>query len=171
MKKILCLAASCVILLSAASCGYHMGNTMHPQIKNIGIGKVTNDTAIYNAAVQLQQLLSEQFMLDGDLKVVNLGNAQSIIYSRIASVAYSEIAGRNAVDDGIYKPAEWEARVVVEFSVILPGEREPLIPKRVIIGTSYFRQQADLETERARAIKMALREAAKKIVQATVEEW
>ena len=110
-------------------------------------------------------------MLDGDLKVVNLGNAQTIIYSRIVNIGYTMIAGRNDIDDGIYKPADWEARVIVEYSVILPGEREPLIPKRVIIGTSYFRQQADLETERARAIKMALREAAKKIVQATVEEW
>lgn len=171
MKKYLTLLAASVLMILATSCGYHMGSTMHPQIKNIGIGKVINDTAVYNASVQLQQLLAEQFMLDGDLKVVNLGNAQSIIYSRIANIGYTMIAGRNTIDDGVYKPADWEARVVVEYSVILPGERDPLIPKRTVYGTAFFRNQADLETQRARAVKMALRDAAKKIVQGTTEEW
>lgn len=171
MKKFLLLISFAAFMLLGSSCGYHMGSTMHPQIKNIGIGKVTNDTTVFNAAVQLQQHLAEQFMMDGGLKVVNLGNAQSIIYSRIISIGTVQISGRNTVDDGIYKPADWEARAIVEFSVILPGERDPLIPKRTVVGKSYFRQQADLETERSRAFKMALSDAAKKIVQATTEEW
>ena len=171
MKKYLIVVSALCLTLLCASCGYHMGGTMHPQIKNIGIGKVINDTAVYNASVQLQQLLAEQFMLDGDLKVVNLGRAQSIIYSRIVNVGYTMVSGRNSVDDGIYKPADWEARVCVEYSVILPGERDALIPKRIVYGTAFFRQQADLETERSRAIKMALRDAAKKIIQGTTEEW
>lgn len=171
MKKFCIVSIAALAMLLTASCGYHMGGTMHPQIKNIAIGKVINDTAVFNVAVQLQQLLAEQFMLDGDLKVVNLGNAQSIIYSRIVSVAYVQIAGRNTVDDGIYKPSDWETRVIVEYSVILPGEREPLIAKRNVSGHAFFRQQADLETERARAIRMALRDAAKKIVQGTTESW
>lgn len=159
------------IMLLGTSCGYHMGSTMHPQVHNIGIGKVVNDTAIYNASVQLQQQLAEQFMWDGDLKVVNLGNAQSIIYSRIVSIGYNQIAGRNTVDDGIYKPSDWRVRVIVEYSVILPGEREPLIPKRQVEGIAFFRSQFDLEVERSRAIKMALNDAAKKIVQGTTENW
>ena len=171
MKKYLLAVSALFLTVFCASCGYHMGSTMHPQIKNIGIGKVTNDTAVYNVAVQLQQLMAEQFMLDGDLKVVNLGNAQTIIYSRIVNIGYTMIAGRNDIDDGIYKPADWEARVIVEYSVILPGERDPLSPKRTVTGTAFFRNQADLETQRARAITMALRDAAKKIVQGTTEEW
>ncbi|MBR2509207.1 MAG: hypothetical protein IKB71_05620 [Lentisphaeria bacterium] len=171
MKKYLIFVFAVGLTLFCTSCGYHIGSTMHPQIKNIGIGKVINDTAIYNASVQLQQLLAEQFMLDGDLKVVNLGNAQTIIYSRIVNIGYTMISGRNNIDDGIYKPADWEVRAVVEYSVILPGERDPLISKRTVSGTAFFRQQADLETARARAIQMALRDAAKKIVQGTTEEW
>ena len=171
MKRFSVFAISSCFLFLLTSCGYHMGSTMHPQIKNIAIGKVINDTTIYNASVQLQQMLSEQFMYDGDLKVVNFSNAQSIIYARIMSVSYAMVSGRNATEDGIYKPADWDVRVMVEFSVILPGEKAPLIPRRVIRGTSTFRQQADLETERARAIKMALYDAAKKIVQETTEQW
>lgn len=171
MKKFsVCIIASLMLTL-LTSCGYHMGSTMHPQVKNIGIGKVINDTAVFNVSVQLQQLLAEQFMLDGSLKVVNLGNAQSIIYSRIASIAYVQVAGRNEVDDGIYKPSDWQVRVLVEYSVILPGERDPLIPKRMVEGHAMFRSQADMETARSYAIKMALREAARKMVQGTTEEW
>ena len=59
----------------------------------------------------------------------------------------------------------------MEFSVILPGEREPLIPRQVVYGEAYFRQQADLEVQRSRAVQMALRNAAKKIVQNTTELW
>lgn len=171
MRKISTFAIASVLLLLCASCGYHMGSTMHPQVHNIGIGKVINDTAIYNASVQLQQLLAERFMLDGDLKVVNLGNAQSIIYCRIVSIGYTQIAGRNTVDDGVFRPSDWRVRAVVEYSVILPGEREPLIAKRTVEGTSLFSSQFDIEVERSRAVKMALYDAAKKIVQGTTENW
>lgn len=171
MKKLFVSAVCAAMMMLCTSCGYHMGSTMHPQVTNIGIGKVTNDTAVYNASVQLQQSLAEQFMFDGSMKVVNLGNAQSIIYSRIINVGYSMSSGRAAAEDGVYRAAEWKARVAVEFSVILPGERDPLIPKQVIYGEAYFRQQADLEIQRARAVQMALRDAAKKIVQNTTELW
>ena len=171
MKKILTFAILCSMMILCTSCGYHMGNTMHPQVHNIAIGKVINDTAVYNASVQLQQALAEQFMFDGDLKVVNLSNAQSIIYCRIFNVGYSMHSGRAAAEDGVYRAAEWKTRVAVEFSVILPGEREPLIPRQVVYGEAYFRQQADLEIQRARAVQMALRAAAKKIVRNTTEMW
>lgn len=171
MKKISVFAVCFAVMLLCTSCGYHMGSTMHPQVHNIAIGKVINDTAVYNASVQLQQALAEQFMFDGDLKVVNLGNAQSIIYCRIVNIGYSMYTGRAAAEDGVYRAAEWKARVAVEFSVILPGERDPLIPAQVVYGEALFRQQADLETQRARAVQMALRDAAKRIVQNTTEMW
>ena len=48
---------------------------------------------------------------------------------------------------------------------------EPLIGRDTVTGKSYFSQKADLEVQRARAIQMALREAARAIVQKTTEEW
>ena len=171
MRKVSVFAVFCAVMLFCSSCGYHMGSTMHPQVSNIAIGKVINDTAVYNASVQLQQALAEQFMVDGSLKVVNLGNAQAIIYSRIVNIGYSMYSSRAAASGGVYRAAEWQARVAVEFSVILPGEREPLIPRQVVYGEAYFRQQADLEVQRSRAVQMALRNAAKKIVQNTTELW
>ena len=171
MRKFSIQAVFCAVIFLCSSCGYHMGSTMHPQISNIAIGKVINDTAVYNASVQLQQALAEQFMFDGSLKVVNLGHAQSIIYSRIVNIGYSMEAGRASAEDGAYRAAEWKVRAAVEFSVILPGEREPLIPRQVVYGEAYFRQQADLEIQRSRAVQMALRNAAEKIVQNTTELW
>ena len=170
MRKISVSAVFCAVMLLCSSCGYHIGSTMHPQVNNIAIGKVINDTTVYNVSVQLQQALAEQFMVDGCLKVVNLGEAQSIIYSRIVKIAYSSSSSRETAK-GIYRAAEWKAVVSVEYSIILPGERLPLISKKVVSGEAYFRQQADLDIQRRRAVQMALRNAAKKIVQNTTELW
>ena len=78
MKKFCIVSIAALAMLLTASCGYHMGSTMHPQIHNIGIGKVINDTAIYNASVQLQQQLAEQFGVSGIPTLVVMRNGEVV---------------------------------------------------------------------------------------------
>ena len=170
MKKLfrlIILGAAMSCLLTA--CNYRVGSLMHPQIQSIAIGDIINDTAEYNLSYQLKQLLAEEFMTDGSVELANRRVADAIVFARIISVGYSEEAGRDW-GDGVYHPMEWRARVVVEFSVIVPGEKNPLVSSQAI-GISYFQAKADTDVMRQRAAMMACRDAAAKIVQSTVEAW
>jgi hypothetical protein len=169
MKKFVYSIFACMILLATASCGYKFGSLMHPQIKSIAIGDITNDTAAYNVSYQLKQLLAEEFMTDGSVELANRRVADAIVFARIISVGFSEVTGRDW-GDGIYHPIEWKARVVIEFSAVVPGEKTPLASGQVE-GIAYFKAQADPDVMRQRATMMACRDAAQKIVQSIVEAW
>ncbi len=171
MRKTL-LLLSTALLFALAGCGYHLGSVMHPQIKTIGVPPVVNDTNVYNLSAEMRGLLAEQFMVDGSLKVVNVKSADCLIYVKIIEVAYSEITQRSYDSDNeIFVPNEWEARVTAEFSVVLPGRRDPLLPARVVTGRANFQAPSDLETTRQRGIRQALRDAAQLMVEYTTEGW
>lgn len=162
------LLSLAMLFLSACS-NYHIGSLMHPQVKSIAIGYIINDTAAYNVSYQLKQLLSEEFMTDGSVELANRRVADAIVFARIISVGFSEVAGRDW-GDGVYHPIEWKVRVVVEYSVIIPGEKNPLVSSQAI-GEAYFQAKADTDVMRQRATMMACRDAAQKIVQSVVEAW
>lgn len=170
LKKLIVVLLGVVVVLTMNSCGYQLGSIMHPQVKSIAIGDVKNDTTAFNVSVELQQLLSEQFMLDGSLKVLNRREADAIIFAKIISISFTELAGRTMFFDN-YSPMEWEVRVVIEFSVIIPGQKQPLIPRTSVIGRTAMQLQGDSEIGRQRAIYMACRDAAQLMVQKTTEAW
>ena len=171
MKNIFYSVLLSLTMLFLSACDYyHVGSLMHPQIKSIAIGDVINDTAAYNASYRLKQLLAEEFMTDGSLELANRRVADAIIFARIISVGFSSITNKEK-GDGIKHPIEWRVRVVVEYSAIVPGEKNPLVKSRVN-GEAYCQATANTADEmRQRAIMMACRNAAQKIVQSTVEAW
>ena len=99
IHKFVCFAIGLSLLLFASGCGYQIGSLMHPQIKTIAIAPVVNDTLAYNASAEMRNLLSEQFMRDGSLKVVSLSKADCQVFVRITQVAFSEITERSYDDE------------------------------------------------------------------------
>lgn len=156
------------VLLS--SC-YHVGSLMPPGVDTIAIAPVENNTVEFNVSAEMRQLLSEQFMLDGSLKVVSLEEADCIIYTKITDVAFREVSRDSSDHDMLYLPQEWEVRLQAEFSVIIPGNARQLVRPRKISGTANFQAQADLEVNRRRGIQQAARDAARTIVSYTTEAW
>ena len=172
IHKFVCFAIGLSLLLFASGCGYQIGSLMHPQIKTIAIAPVVNDTLAYNASAEMRNLLSEQFMRDGSLKVVSLSKADCQVFVRITQVAFSEITERSYDDeDEIFVPDEWQVTVNAEFSVIIPGRREPLIPRRVVNGRANFQAPGDMDASRRRGILQACREAARQVVEFTTTAW
>ncbi len=160
------------LLLVTAGC-YHMGSLMHPQIKSIAIAPVVNETNVYNVSAQVRQLLSEQFMRDGSLKVKSMGTADCELFVRVVGVLFAEVEDsdyRTTHDRRVYTPKEWEAVVKAEYSVIIPGRREPLV-RGTASGRALFQVQADMDINRANGIRQAARELALDIVSKTVEAW
>ncbi len=158
-------------LMAIAGCGYHMGSIAHPQVKSIAIAPVINDTATFNAASDMRMALSETFMVDGSYTLTSLEKADAILKARVINVAYTEITEDSYDSDVIYRPTEWRVEVTVEFTVIIPGKREPLIPVRTVTGNTLFQAQADMETNRRQATLVACADAAKRVTVLATEAW
>ena len=170
MMKNFCfpVLAAAVILLSR--CGYRVGYINHPQISSVAVAPVTNETLSYNASAILRQKLSEVFTTDGSLKLKSLSKADCIVYARILKVNYSQNTGRISDDDD-FLPVEWQVKVDVEFSVVIPGRGKPLIGPVTVSGNAEFIADIDLENARTNALNQALFAASRTIVSNVTEAW
>lgn len=166
MKKFLILAAAALL----SGC-YHWGSLMHPQVQSIAIAPVVNETAAYNVASEMRMMLCEEFMRDGSLTLTGLNTADCILNGRVLNITYIEVSDDSYDNDIIYRPTEWRVTVTMEFTVTIPGKREPLVASRVVQGDSLFQVQADLETNRHQATLRACSNAAQRAVVAVTEAW
>ncbi len=169
MKTAIIFAAAAITLF-CSSC-YHVGSMMHPQIKTIAVGQVVNDTVSYNAAAQVRGALCERFMVNGSLRLVDMDEADSIIYARVTSVAFAEVTSiSNDNDDNVFIPREWQATINIEYSVVMPGRSAPIL-KGSAQGVSNFQVQADMTTNQLQGVRQAAYDAAVNIVNQVTEGW
>ncbi len=172
MKLFKYLLIVLVALTTLCGCGYHVGSIMHPQIKTIAIAPVVNETLSYNVSAEMRQMLSEQFMVDGSLKLVDLKKADCIIYVRVKSITFSEVTSSSYNSEySLFIADEWSATVNAEYSVIIPGRKEPLISTRSITGSADFSAPGDMDPHRRRGTLQACRDAAMRVVESVTEAW
>ena len=170
MKRslIFVLAAS---VLALCGCGYRIGSLMHPQVESIAIAPVTNETVAYNLAPQVRGLLCETFQQDGSLQLRRESNADCILYARVVQVTFRQASWSSVNDENKYLPVEWSVQVTIEYSVVIPGELKPLIPKSKVSGSATFMTGADMEAGRMSGIRQAAFMAAQTIVAQVTEAW
>lgn len=171
MKKIPLHAIAIVLSLLVGGCGYRIGSLMHPQIKSIAIAPVTNETVVYNVGPQVRGLLCETFQQDGSLQLKRESNADCVLYARVFSIKFNQMAWSNNYENENYVPTQWNVIVELEYSVVIPGELKPLISKRKASGQATFMTGADMETGRMSGIRQAAYEASKKVVAQVTEGW
>lgn len=171
MKRLGVLLMTAVVLLMTGGCGYRIGTMGHPQIKTIAVAIVKNDTTIYNLSAIMRNVLAEQFMLDGSLKVVSEKKADCILYARIVEATSSEVTESSSSTDRSFEPEEWQIRVTAEYSVIIPGQKTPLIPLRKVTGSANFQAPGDMDSAMRRGAAQACRKAAVEMVEFTTEAW
>lgn len=168
LSFICCMAAAFVFI---SGCGYNIGYLGHPQIKSIAVAPVTNQTAVYNVAAEMRGMLAEQFNVDGTYKLENLRNADCILYANVLNFTTTKVTDTSDEDEVVFRVIEWQATVEVEFTVIIPGRKEPVIKKRAVTGSCLFQSTGDMETSRRNGARLACRQAALTIVQYTTEAW
>ena len=112
-------------------------------------------------------------MLDGTLKSVSEKEADCILYARIVTSTVRVVTETHKYDrkSGDFEPDEWQISVTVEYSVIIPGRKKPLIPLRKATGVANYQSPGDVDASRRRAAAQACREAAQEIVEFTTEAW
>ena len=172
LMKRLVLPVLCACLLPVlASCGYHMGSMMHPQIKTIAFADVQNDTKEPMLIPIVRSQLAEQFQTDGSLKIVDKESADCILYCRIVKVSNTTIRDGSSDGDRTYRPKEFRISVTAEIVVLVPGRSEPLIPLRRIVGGAIYQYESDPQIMRFAGLKQACYRLARQAVQYTTEAW
>ena len=163
--------AGAVVSIMLAGCGYHFGHLMHPQVKSIAIAPVKNETLAYNVPAIFRNNLAEAFMRDGALKVKSLREADCILYARVIKITYRETSPATFDNEITYRPMEWRIWMTVEFTVIIPGNKIPLIRKQKLKADAIFQVQADYYTNRQRGIEQCSWHLARKLAQQVTEAW
>jgi outer membrane lipopolysaccharide assembly protein LptE/RlpB len=172
MRNLIFINVLLMITLSMAGCGYHVGaSMMHPQIKTIAIAPVKNDTLEPNVSAEMRGMLSEQFCIDGSMKVKSMEKADCIIYCVVTKVETTSTQEDSTNNQMNYRPAEWTVQVTAQFTVIIPGRAKPLLATRAETGSAIYQVLADHDISRRRGIQMACREAAENIVVDVTEAW
>jgi hypothetical protein len=165
------LALSAALLAFGSSCGYHLGSMAHPQLKSIAIAPVKNDTLEPYVSDILRQQLSEQFQFDGSLKVKSLEEADCIIYCKVIAVNTDKVTWRSTDSQVTYRPYQFTISIKVEFSVVMPGRSDPVIPTRIVSEQATYDITSDPQQGRSNGVKQACYNDARKMVQYTVEAW
>ncbi len=159
--------------------GYHHGSLMHPQIKSIAVGSFQNDTEEAGLTVQLRQKLADFLMNDGSVTVKSEENADAVLRGRIVRYEMSGLGARRVSDSGsggsnkrdAYQTTIYKTTVTVEYELVIPGMRTPVLDKREATGDAEYSLLSDLNVARDEALRRATQEAAKKIAAGVTEAW
>lgn len=164
--------------LGAGCQGYHQASLMHPQIHSIAIGEFRNETPDAGLTVHLRQKLADQFMTDGSIAIKGRERADVVVQGRITGMSSGGLAAnrraREARDQDnrdAYQTTVYEATVAVEYEVVMPGLRRPVLDKREVKGKAEYASLPDFAVARDEAMRRAVQDAAQQIALAITEGW
>ena len=161
-----------LLCLSAAGCGYHVGSLAHPQLKTVAIAPVSNDTTLLYVSSMMRSELCERFMIDGSYKLVDLDEADLIVFVKINSYGISA-KGSSSYDEGrgVYLPSTWAITINATVSVSIPGRAQPLVNSANLSRTGRYQNNIDLLISQQAGVKQACYLIAGDIVSMTTEAW
>ncbi|HBM15918.1 MAG TPA: hypothetical protein DD381_06200 [Lentisphaeria bacterium] len=163
------LFSSVIIIIS--SCGYHSGSIAHPQIRTIAFSPVINETYLPLGSAYMRQSLSEAFQRDGSWKVVSIEKADCIMYSRIVNVVIAApdiTIPQNSIN---YFTTQFGITVYFEFTIIIPGRPQPLVPTTQVSGQVQYQVPVDYYVSQEVAFQQACYEAALNAASTSTESW
>lgn len=159
------------LALGLAGCGYRAGSLMHPQVKTIAVAPVGNETLVPLCSSIMRQQLVEQFQFDNSLRIKGLKEADCVLHGKVLEVNTTAVSEDSWDNEMTYRAAEWEVEVVFEYSVIIPGRKQPLVGPRKVKGKASYQVLADYNITRRRGIQQACRNAAERVVILVTEGW
>ena len=160
-----------LVTVLANGCGYHIGSINHPQFKSIAVAPVSNETLTTNVSAILRNKLAEKYTVYSNLKLKSQKTADAVLYCKVLKITTREIVDSSTDNENNFRPAEWELVMEVEYTVLIPGRKRPLIDKRKVVGRSNFQYLGDYTTSKRNGVIQASQRMATKIVNQTTEAW
>ena len=154
-----------------SSCGYQVGNMMHPQIKTLAIADVKNETMEVQASALLRGILAERFQFDNSLKLTTPDKADCVIYAKIVSVSSVNVAWSSEDADENFRPTLFRLTANVKYTVRVPGQAKELIPSGSASGSAVYQYTNDPSVGKRDGLRQAFFQISNKIVNAVTEGW
>ena len=164
-------ACFCVLLPILSSCGYQLGNIMHPQIKTVGIADVKNETMEVQASALLRGVLAERFQFDNSLKIRPVDKADCVVYAKIVSVSTQNVSWTSEDADQTFRPTLFSLTATVQYTVRVPGQAKELVRPGKVTGTAIYQYTHDPAVGKRDGLRQAFFQISNKIVSAVTEGW
>jgi hypothetical protein len=171
MYKYIALPFTILFLLILSGCGYHMGSFANPQIKTIAISPIINDTQQLNAGGQMKQALVDRFHFDGSYKIVNIADADAIIYGRISEISFTAPSILTSDEGVTFMTKVFGCDLTFEYTLIVPGRATTVVSQTTVTGNSQFQVPVDLFPARQSGVAQSARDAAEEVVWRCTEGW
>ncbi|MBL7197497.1 MAG: LptE family protein [Candidatus Omnitrophica bacterium] len=180
MKSIVRLFIGIFLLINLFSCGYTTHSLIDPNIKNIYIEPFknridfTNEYSEYGRLRTYYPLLEtditdaivDRFIFDGNLKIVKEKEADVILKGEL--IDYRKDSLRYTDSDDI---EEYRINIIVNIKLWSKHKEDYLWQEDNFIGdTTYFTTGSLAKSESA-AVKDALTDLARRVVERTIENW
>ena len=174
--RCLLVAGMCSLVLGCRS--YRFGSVAHPQIRTVAVGMFENATTEPRLSSLLRSSIAEHLLGDSSVRVVPSERADVTLEGRILTCASRGVAAAKTRSDrardrdsDAYQTVIYRAEVGVEFRVVMAGRPEPVLDARQAQGAADYSPLPDVHTARDDALRQAVSDAAKQIVDAVLEAW
>jgi len=157
------------VMLGLAGCGYTTSTLLPKHIRTVAIPVFENDTVEYGLEEELTELVVQEFVSDGHLKVVSEKDADSVILAKIKGYHKGVFGYDEKEKAQVYE-------VVVELEVVFKDlvknkvrwEESSLVERSSYFVTTMAGQEATTEQE---GRQKALKALADDILTRTVQGW
>ena len=172
------LALPAILVATLAGCtSYRCGSIVHPQLATIAVGRIANMTDEPRQGLLCREMLVENFMLDGSLRVVPERKADAVLNGRITRYRLARAAsGKRRKEDArdhdrdAYQTTVYSAEVTLALELTVPGREAPL-KSETVVGRAEFPRLPDFVAAKEHALRQALGDAACKAVASVTEAW
>lgn len=164
------------LLLCISGCGYTTSSTLPSNIRTVYVGPFQNkiDFAQENRRnlyvplieVDARNAVIDQFLFDGHLKITDEDAADMILVGKL--IGYERSALRFTDNDDVQ---EYRVHIICSFEMTNASTGEIEWTESSFVGEdTYFALGSQAEPEES-AVKGAIKDLAKRIVERTIENW
>jgi hypothetical protein len=166
-RKVVLLVIAMVALGSQFGCGVYSANSgrVDESIRRVAIQYLENMTAEPNLGVDLADEITRAVQVDNTLKVVDEGDADTIIEGKVMRYSLKEMAARQDLTVN-----EYQVQIAVILTATIRATGEKLFVKRRFNGTGNYVLNDSVTSEET-ARKEAAEEIVRDILALVVEDW
>ena len=179
MGKIL-IKLSLILALGLSGCGYTTSSLLPPSIKTIYVKNFTNSINVtaeqselrmyrgYRPGMETEitKAVIDRFMLDGNLKIASEEKADLVLKSEL--IDYKRDSLRYDANDNV---EEYRIKLIVSMQLEDASRGALLWAEKSFAGETTYRVSGSGAKSESAAIRDAIADLARRIVERTIEAW
>jgi len=161
------LAIVANLLVSLIGCGVYSAASgrVDESIKRVTVQYLENMTPEPNLGVDLSDAITRAIQLDNTLKIVDEGEADTIVSGKVMRYSLKEVAARQDLT-----VTEYQVQIAVVLTAMVRATGETLFKNKRFTGTGNYVLNDDISSEDTARVEAA-EEIVRDILALVVEDW